>query len=318
MSRTPLKLTNITKTYSGVTALKDVSFEVREGEVHALLGENGAGKSTLMNVASGTTQPDEGIIEINGEIVENLNPIIATEKGLAIVHQHPAVLPDLSIAENIRISVPEEFLKSEGTQAKTMRKMLDDFGFTANLSDRVETLTVAQKHLLDLAKAFAVKPKVLVLDEPTAPLGQESVEILFDRVNQITKQGTAVIYITHRLAEVRALANRVTVLRDGKWRATSNVSEVSDDEIMKLIVGRELESTFPNKHSASSNNLEFFKVQNFSSHDFHEVSISAKRGEIIGISGVVGNGQSDLLRALAGLSHYEGEVLIDEIGRAHV
>ena len=137
MSRTPLKLTNITKTYSGVTALKDVSFEVREGEVHALLGENGAGKSTLMNVASGTTQPDEGIIEINGEIVENLNPIIATEKGLAIVHQHPAVLPDLSIAENIRISVPEEFLKSEGTQAKTMRKMLDEFGFTANLSDRV-------------------------------------------------------------------------------------------------------------------------------------------------------------------------------------
>ena len=317
MSRTPLKLTNITKTYSGVTALKDVSFEVREGEVHALLGENGAGKSTLMNVASGTTQPDEGIIEINGEIVENLNPIIATEKGLAIVHQHPAVLPDLSIAENIRISVPEEFLKSEGTQAKTMRKMLDDFGFMANLNDRVETLTVAQKHLLDLAKAFAVKPKVLVLDEPTAPLGQESVEILFDRVNQITKQGTAVIYITHRLAEVRALANRVTVLRDGKWRATSNVSEVSDDEIMKLIVGRELESTFPNKHSASSNNQEFFKVQNFSSHDFHEVSISAKRGEIIGISGVVGNGQSDLLRALAGLSHYEGEVLIDGHSVSH-
>ena len=131
---------------------------------------------------------------------DSLIPIIATEKGLAIVHQHPAVLPDLSIAENIRISVPEEFLKSEGTQAKTMRKMLYEFGFTANLGDRVETLTVAQKHLLDLAKTFAVKPKVLVLDEPTAPLGQESVEILFDRVNQITKQGTAVIYITHRLA----------------------------------------------------------------------------------------------------------------------
>lgn len=311
MSQTPLKLSNITKTYSGVTALKDVSFEVQSGEVHALLGENGAGKSTLMNVASGTTKPDVGIIEINNEIIENLNPIIATEKGLAIVHQHPAVLPDLSIAENIRISVPEKYLKSDGNVAQTMQKMLDDFGFTPNLGARVETLTVAQKHLLDLAKAFAVKPKVLVLDEPTAPLGQESVEILFNRIKQITKEGTAVIYITHRLAEVRALANRVTVLRDGKWRATSNVSQVSDDEIMKLIVGRELESTFPPKHHSTPGDREYFKVENFSSNDFHDVSIAAKQGEIIGISGVVGNGQSDLLRALAGLTHYQGEVLID-------
>ena len=311
MSKTPLKLSNITKTYSGVTALRDVSFEVREGEVHALLGENGAGKSTLMNVASGTTQPDIGTIEIDGEIIQHLNPIIATEKGLAIVHQHPAVLPDLSIAENIKLSVPEKYLMTEGSVAKTMRKILDDFGFTSNIGDRVETLSVAQCHLLDLAKAFAVKPKVLILDEPTAPLGQESVEILFDRIKKITQEGTAVVYITHRLAEVRALANRVTVLRDGKWRATTNVSEISDEEIMKLIVGRELDSTFPHKHSSNTGDREFFRVENLTSNEFHEVNLDAKQGEIIGISGIVGNGQSDLLRALAGLTSYQGNILID-------
>ena len=198
MSRSPLILSNISKSFSSVAALQDVSLEVRAGEIHALLGENGAGKSTLMNVASGTLQPDSGTIEINGEIISSLSPHQATELGLAIVHQHPAVLPDLSIEENIKISVPKKFLLAEGSPAATMRKMLDDFGFTVSIKDRVENLSIAQQHLLDLAKAFAVNPKVLILDEPTAPLGQESVEILFERVKKIAASGTSVVYITHR------------------------------------------------------------------------------------------------------------------------
>jgi ribose transport system ATP-binding protein len=311
MSRSPLILSNISKSFASVAALQDVSLEVRVGEIHALLGENGAGKSTLMNVASGTLQPDSGTIEINGEVIVSLSPHQATELGLAIVHQHPAVLPDLSIEENIKISVPEKFLLAEGSPAATMRKMLDDFGFTVSIKDRVENLSIAQQHLLDLAKAFAVNPKVLILDEPTAPLGQESVEILFERVKKIAASGTSVVYITHRLAEVRELADRVTVLRDGKWRGVKAIADISDDEIMTLIVGRELESTFPPKHGGLSGDKQFFKVDNISGPEFQNVSLTANKGEIVGISGVVGNGQSQLLRAIAGLDKFSGTIEIN-------
>ena len=311
MSGSSLILSNISKSFAGIPALQDVTLEVRAGEIHALLGENGAGKSTLMNVASGTLQPDSGTIEISGEIISSLTPHQATELGLAIVHQHPAVLPDLSIEENIKISVPEKFLLAEGSPAATMRKMLDDFGFTVSIKDRVENLSIAQQHLLDLAKAFAVNPKVLILDEPTAPLGQESVEILFKRIKKIAASGTSVVYITHRLAEVRELADRVTVLRDGKWRGVKAITDISDDEIMTLIVGRELESTFPPKHGGLSGDKQFFKVDNISGPEFQNVSLTANKGEIVGISGVVGNGQSQLLRAIAGLDKFSGTIEIN-------
>ena len=311
VSRSPLILSNISKSFAGVAALQDVSLEVRAGEIHALLGENGAGKSTLMNIASGTLRPDHGSIEICGESISTLTPHQAAALGLAIVHQHPAVLPDLTIEENIRISVPDEMLQSEGSPAETMRKILDDFGFTVSIKDRVENLSIAQQHLLDLAKAFAVNPKVLILDEPTAPLGKESVEILFDRVKKIVASGTSVVYITHRLAEVRELADRVTVLRDGKWRGVKEIADISDDEIMTLIVGRELESTFPVKHGGKKTDKEFFKVDNISGTDFQNVSLTANKGEIVGIAGVVGNGQSQLLRAIAGLDKFSGAIEIN-------
>ena len=311
VSRSPLILSNISKSFAGVAALQDVSLEVRAGEIHALLGENGAGKSTLMNIASGTLRADSGNIEICGESISSLTPRQATDLGLAIVHQHPAVLPDLTIEENIRISVPDDMLLSEGSPAATMRKILDDFGFTVSIKDRVENLSIAQQHLLDLVKAFAVNPKVLILDEPTAPLGKESVEILFDRIKKIADSGTSVVYITHRLAEVRELADRVTVLRDGKWRGVKDIADISDEEIMTLIVGRELESTFPPKHGGADSDKQFFKVDNISSSDFQNVSLTANRGEIVGIAGVVGNGQSQLLRAIAGLDKFSGEIEIN-------
>lgn len=306
-------LKNISKSFAGVPALRDISLEVYEGEIHALLGENGAGKSTLMNIASGALQPDSGQIEINGEILTSLTPHLATASGLAIVHQHPAVLPDLTIEENFKISVPEEFLQSEANPSESIKKMLDDFGFNVDISNRVETLTIAQQHLLDLAKAFAVNPRVLILDEPTAPLGQESVEILFNRINKIVATGTSVVYITHRLAEVRELADRVTVLRDGKWRGMKLITEISDEELMNLIVGRELESTFPKKLGVQSANQENFKVSNISGLEFQDVSLTANKGEIIGIAGVVGNGQSQLLRAIAGLDKFSGKIEINGV-----
>ena len=308
-------LSGISKYYAGVAALVDVSFDVRPGEVHALLGENGAGKSTLMNVASGTTQPDSGAISIAGEPVAALTPAMATSLGIAIVHQHPAVLEDLTVAENIQLAVPAAFLKGAGSRKQAMQAMLDDVGATAHLEDRVGNLSIAQKHLLELAKALVMKPKVLILDEPTAPLGQESVDLLFDRVRAAAAAGTAIVYITHRLAEIRIIAQRVTVLRDGKYRGTSNVDEVTDDQLLSWIVGRQLESTFPPKHVSSPTTGTYLSIDGLSGRGFTDVSVKAQTGEIVGVAGVVGNGQSNLMAALAGLSPFKGGVHIHSESR---
>lgn len=299
-------LSGTSKSYAGVAALTNVSLEILPGEVHALLGENGAGKSTLINIASGTTVPDAGAMSFDGVAIHGLTPVRAAELGIATVHQHPAVLPDMTVAENIRVAIPSRFLGSDVTG--TMRSMLDDVGFTAHLEDRVEALSVAQKHLLELAKALVGKPRLLILDEPTAPLGEESVEMLFDRVRSVTSGGTAVVYITHRLAEVREIAERVTVLRDGHSLGTFKVGEISDTEMLSLIVGRKLESTFPPKVTAQPGELPVLRVANVSGRGFSDISIKAALGEIVGVAGIVGNGQSAVLRALTGLEAFTGTV----------
>ena len=303
-----LSMSNISKFYSGVAALSDVSVEIRPGEVHAILGENGAGKSTLMNIASGTSQPDIGTITVGGTEVGALSPALATQLGIAIVHQHPAVLNDLTIEENLRVALPTSVFGTGKAASEVAKKMLADVGLEAHLKDRVEGLSVAQKHLLEIAKAFALNPKLLILDEPTAPLGREAVELLFDRVRSAVAAGTSVVYITHRLAEVRELADRVTVLRDGQVRGTAEVTSISDDELLAMIVGRKLESTFPPKLALDHSGETNFVVEGLSGPGFVDVSLSGRRGEIIGIAGVVGNGQSELLRALAGLESFSGDV----------
>ena len=158
------------------------------GEVHALLGENGAGKSTLMNVASGTVVPDSGTIEVDGALVERLTPATAAQLGIAIVHQHPALLPDLTVAENVRVALPNIVAPAGRQSRMAIRRILDDVGFKPHLDDRVDSLSVVDKHLLELAKALAVDPGVLILDEPTAPLDQEAVEMLFEHVRQVGRR----------------------------------------------------------------------------------------------------------------------------------
>jgi ribose transport system ATP-binding protein len=305
-------LSGITKLYEGVAALTDVSLEILPGEVHALLGENGAGKSTLINVASGTTAPDAGAIVFSGEVIHHLTPVQATELGIATVHQHPAVLPDMTVAENINVAVPRRFLTFAGRVDRSMRQILDEVGFSGHLEDRVDSLSVAQKHLLELAKALVVSPKLLILDEPTAPLGQESVEMLFDRVRTAAASGAAVVYITHRLAEVRQIADRVTVLRDGKSRGTSAVADVTDDQLLSLIVGRQLELAFPPKHLAPSDTPPYLVIDSLSGRGFSDINLTASRGQIVGIAGIVGNGQSALLRALTGLDSFTGRIRIGD------
>jgi ribose transport system ATP-binding protein len=303
-------MSGISKSYAGVAALTDVSLDVVAGEIHALLGENGAGKSTLMGVASGATQADAGSITFAGESIASLDPAVATGLGIAIVHQHPAVLPDMTVEENIRVAIPRSVLREGGDERATMRSMLAGVGANVHLADRVEELSVAQKHLLEIAKALVISPRLLILDEPTAPLGQDSVELLFRLVRAAAARGSAVVYITHRLAEVRELADRVTVLRDGKLRGTSQVESITDDELLALIVGRQLDSTFPPKHNVSADSATILNVDSISGDGFSNVTLTATAGEIVGVAGVVGNGQSRLLRALAGLEGHTGKVAI--------
>ncbi len=311
-SEATMVLTRMFKSYDGVQALSDVSFEIRPGEIHALLGENGAGKSTLMGIASGETQPDTGSISFEGVDQPALSPGSARELGVAIVHQHPALLPDLTVAENIRLGVPPERLRVEESEEASMKAILEDVGLHVHLNDRIGDLTLANKHLLEVAKAFAVSPKLLILDEPTAPLGKDSVELLFDHVRAIAERGTAVVYITHRMAEVRLLAHRVTVLRDGKLSGSALVEEVTDDDLFAWIVGRRLiNSTFPDKRSSAQGEADYVKISGLTGDGFTDISFQGRKGDIIGIAGVVGNGQSELLAAIAGLTRFDGEVEVD-------
>ena len=304
-----LEMNGISKHFAGVFALTDVSVSVVPGEVHAILGENGAGKSTLMNIASGTLQPDVGTITVGGDTVSSLTPHEATARGIAIVHQHPAVLPDMTVQENLEVALPKEVF-AEGTPAETTARVLGHVGLSVDARDRVETLTVAQRHLLEIAKALAVSPQLLILDEPTAPLGGDAVELFFQRVREQVAAGTSVVYITHRMAEVRELADRVTVLRDGRVRGTSRVSDISDEELLRLILGRKLDSTFPPKHEPGADDETSLELADLAGPGFTGVSATSKRGAIVGLAGVVGNGQSQLLRSLAGLEPFTGTVTI--------
>jgi ribose transport system ATP-binding protein len=305
-----MELRGISKNYSGVPALTDVSLKINAGEVHALLGENGAGKSTLMNVASGTVAPSKGDLLIHGERYDALTPALANKLGIAIVHQHPAVLKDLTVLENLQVALPGSVFKGRAAD-KVGAELLARVGLKISLKLRVEDLTIAQKHLLEIAKALATSPKILVLDEPTAALGQDSVELLFQLVAKEIANGTAVIYITHRLAEVRELADVVTVLRDGHLMITSPIDKITDAELLAQIIGRELKSAFPAKHKKAAGAKPNLVVTGLTGDGFTDVSIEAYPGQIIGIAGVVGNGQSQFIKALSGQAEFSGTIEIN-------
>ena len=237
MSSTSLALSNIHKNFSGVAALTNVSLEVQKGEVHALLGENGAGKSTLMNIASGTLQPDGGEISIHGETIKNLSPKHATELGLTIVHQHPAVLPDLTIAENILISVDEKYLKGDGKSVfENIEKILIEFGLAVNLRDRVETLTVAQQHLLDLAKAFAVNPSILILDEPTEGIQPSIIQDIGRCLRKLVDEmGISVLLVEQYYDFAKELSDNYIVMRRGEVVAQGKGADMDLNGVQEMI-----------------------------------------------------------------------------------
>ncbi len=303
-----LRLADVWKSFDGVDAVKGVTFEAQAGEIHALLGENGAGKSTLMAIAAGSLAPDRGHLELKGEPVGAASPVAIHQRGLSIAYQHPALVPDLTVYENIAMWLPGQVRTAGKDATSWARSQLARVGCRAGLGQRVGNLTVAQRHLLEVAKALASDPAVLILDEPTAALGADDSATLFAELRRMAASGVAVVYITHRLAEVRELCQRVTVLRDGSVRGTFAVQDVSDAQLLELIVGRAVRAEFPAKAAGQAAGAEapVLAVQNFSARAFHDVTLTASAGEIVGLAGIVGNGQSEFLRALAGLGRATG------------
>lgn len=306
MPKEAIRLSDVSKLYSGVAALSGITIAFHAGEVHAVLGENGAGKSTLMSIISGVNQPNSGQISFEGRPVSPLSPEAAVELGIAISYQHPAILEDLSVLENLLVSLPKS-LFAAGDTRNVARAILQSVGLDVPLRLRAHSLTVAQKQLLEIGKALALKPKVLILDEPTASLDKDATDMLFARVRAAAAAGTAVIYITHRLAEIRQIAHRVTVLRDGRVAGAGLVSDLSDDAVLNMIVGRKLASAFPPK-AEGERRAANLSVKGFSGQGFKDIAFDAAPGEIVGIAGVAGNGQTEVMRALAGLAVARGEV----------
>ena len=307
-----LRLSNVVKSFSGVVALKGVSFESLSGEVHALVGENGAGKSTLMGVAAGDLVPDSGAVEINGAVVEVFSSANSGALGLALVHQHPALLPDLTVAENLILAMrPAVRTQIRGRDA-WVRERLSQWDAEFPPNARINSLSMPEQHLVELIKATSFNPRVLILDEPTEHMDRDGIERLFRGIRETTAAGCTVIYISHRIHEVKAIADRVTVLRDGETRGTFNVADLDVQQIVNLVVGRTLEAAFPPK--AAMINAEaapVLAVDNLSGPGFSEVTLHTRRGEIIGLAGIEGNGQRDFLRALAGLVASSGDVRVN-------
>ena len=306
-ARTVLRLTDVVKTFPGVVALKSVSFEVLEGEVHALVGENGAGKSTLMAVAAGSTAPDSGQVEIGGTVLEEASPAQAQALGVAVVYQHLSILDDLTVAENMVLGMPPARRPPVARWAGWTRDRLAAIGARIDPAARVTELAVADRQLLEIAKALALESKVLVLDEPTESLTRVESERLFTQVRAITESGTAVVYISHRLPEVHRVADRITVLRDGEVRGTMAASDASEGEVLRLIIGRSVDQAFPDKAHASEGE-QLLHVRGLSGPRFHGVDLDVRAGEIVGLAGVEGNGQREFLRGLAGLLPASGEI----------
>jgi rhamnose transport system ATP-binding protein len=302
---TLLQLRHVTKSFGAVRALRGVSFALGEGEVHALLGENGAGKSTLIKVITGAYAPDDGEIQIGGQVVSHLTPAKARALGIACIYQQPALFPDLSVAENIALRLEKTSpLHTVGWAARRMRaqELLHRIGAEIDPSAEVRTLSMPEQQLVEIACALGAGARVVIMDEPTASLTQKEQHLLFAVVRDLRAHGVGVIYISHRLEEIFALADRVTVLRDGESVGTNPVDEINEAALIKMMVGREVAAIYPPAQSAPGESRLTLKKVGCAQSGVHGIDLQLRAGEIVGLAGLVGAGRTELARILFGLT----------------
>ena len=309
-----LRLAGITKSFGGVRALRGVDFELRAGEVHALLGENGAGKSTLIKVIAGAHAPDGGTMELDGRPLTDLTPAAARRLGIAVIYQQPALFADLSVAENIALradpSGPWQRVRW-GERRRQARALLDRVGAAIDPDAAVRSLAMPQQQLVEIAASLSSDARVLILDEPTASLGAHDARNLFRVIAELRAAGVGIVYISHRLDEVMQVADRVTVLRDGAYVTTRDAAGITPAEMIRLMVGRPLDAVFHKAEVEIGNLALEVRGLGCDASGVHDVDLAVREGEILGLAGLVGAGRTELARVLFGLTPADaGEIIV--------
>lgn len=308
MAPTPnalLVASSISKSFAGVHALKNVSFELRAGEVHAIVGENGAGKSTLIKIISGAVTADEGTLQIAGQLVPHNNPALARSLGIAVIYQQPSLFPHLTVAENISLPIEGRGLWRKvdwNARRRHAAELLTKAGSDIDPRRTVSSLSMPEQQIVEIAKAIGANARVVIMDEPTASLTDREVDNLFDVIRSLRSQGVGIIYISHRLEEISAIADRVTVLRDGHTIATQGMDRVDRSALIRMMVGRELSTVFPKRTVAIGDTA--LEIRNLSCRirGIRDVSLFVRSGEILGIAGLVGSGRTELAEILFGIT----------------
>ena len=304
-----LEMRDIHKRFPGVYALKGVNLTLNAGEVHALVGENGAGKSTLINVLGGIHPRDKGEILIDGKDAGIHDVLSARTAGISIIHQELVLVPYLTVAENIFIN--REPTKHGGVDYRTLyaraQAFIDDLGLELRADQKVVQLTIAQQQMVEIVKAVSFNARIIVMDEPTSSLSDKEIDALFENIRMLRSRGIGIIYISHRLSELEQIADVVTVLRDGESVRTMRVSDTDNDEIVRLMVGREMTSYYTRSYHQPGQTV--LSCKNVTSNKVHDVSFEVHAGEILGFSGLVGAGRTEVIKALLGFDDMtNGEV----------
>ena len=298
----------VRKSFAGVRALRGVTFDLVAGEVHALVGENGAGKSTLIRIMTGAETPDAGALTVDGRPVPRMDPATARTLGIAAIYQQPALFPDLTVAENIALVLesPRAFGRVDwAARRRRAADLLERAGAVLDPDARAADLSMPEQQLVEIAKALGAQARIVIMDEPTASLTEREVDRLFQVVHRLRESGVGIVYISHRLEEVMAIADRITVLRDGRTVATRPRSELSTSELVAMMVGRELQAVFPKRPVRTGDVVLAVDGLTSRAGDCSNVGFELRRGEVLGFAGLVGSGRTALAETLFGLRPIE-------------
>lgn len=313
MEEYALSLKMINKSYPGVQALKAVNLNFRKGEIHAIVGENGAGKSTLIKIISGALEADSGEIMVFGETLRKLTPLEAIKKGIAVIYQERMEVESLSVAENVFLGQPirKGLLIDREEMDSRAKAIFDEFKLNIDPKQEVGTLSVAYRQIVEIAKALSRDCSILIMDEPSAPLTNAEIEVMFRIVRQLKQRGVTVIYISHKLEEIFELTDQISVLRDGEYVTTIDTAATNQNDLIRYMVGRELSNNLDDITERCIAEKVFLRLEHVSGPGVKDISLEVKEGEILGIAGLVGSGRTELMRIIFGVEKtYQGRILV--------